>query len=49
MSMTRLKSGCPVLVFDIPKQIRGEIKKWVEYSKSIKTNCKLLGNGSNAP
>ena len=38
MSMTRLKSGCPVLVFDIPRQIRGEIKKWVDYSRKTKNH-----------
>ena len=38
MSMTRLKSGCPVLVFDIPKQIRSEIKQWVDYSKKTKNH-----------
>ena len=38
MSMTRLKSGCPVLVFDMPKQIRSEIKQWVDYSKKTKNH-----------
>lgn len=33
MSMTRLREGCPVLQFDIPKPIMGELRQWVDYSK----------------
>ena len=36
--MKRLKEGCPVLEFDIPKPIMGEIRKWVEYSKRTKNH-----------
>ncbi len=32
----RLQDGCPVLIFDIPKQIQKEIGGWVKESRSFK-------------
>ena len=34
----KLAEGCPVLIFDIPKQIQKEIDVWVKESKKIKNN-----------
>ena len=34
----RLAEGCPVLIFDIPKQIQNEIDIWVKESKSFKNS-----------
>ena len=35
LSCTRLRNDCPVLIFDIPKQIQKEISEWVYESKKF--------------
>ena len=34
----RLAEGCPVLIFDIPKQIQKELDVWVNESKKFKNS-----------
>ena len=34
----RLKDGCPVLIFDIPRQIQKELDVWVKESKKTKND-----------
>ena len=34
----RLREGCPVLIFDIPKQIQKELDVWVNESKKFKNS-----------
>ena len=34
----RLAEGCPVLIFDIPKQIQNELDVWVKESKQFKNS-----------
>ena len=36
LKMKKLREGCPVLVFDIPKVIRKEIDGWVKESRKFK-------------
>ena len=36
LKMKKLREGCPVLVFDIPKVIRKEIVGWVKESRKFK-------------
>ena len=38
MQSTRLKDGCPVLIFDIPKPIQKELDVWVKESKHFKNH-----------
>jgi len=38
MSMKRLKAGCPVLIFDIPRPIRKEIDEFIRASRKIKNH-----------
>ena len=38
LHMKRLKNACPVMVAEMPKFIRGEIKEWVKQSRKFKNH-----------
>ena len=36
LAMRKLREGCPVLIFEIPKPIQDELDGWVKESKKFK-------------
>ena len=38
LEMVKLRDGCPVMMVEMPKQIKREIKQWVDWSRKIKNH-----------
>ena len=36
LKMRKLRDGCPVMIAEIPKQIKKEIAEWVKESRKFK-------------